>query len=85
MNNLIMKLKQFKFKFMRNLIRKYGRFMGGTEKTLTGDDIKIDFERDILKLLKKYEVLDNTHKLQKIEIIVDVKEYPVIKLETLII
>lgn len=84
MKNLIIKWKQFKYDFMRKLIRKYGRTIGKIEKTLT-DDIKIKFEKDVLKLLRKYDVIDNKQHLQKVEIIADVEKYPKIKLETLVI
>jgi hypothetical protein len=71
-----------KYNFFKNLVRKYGRFMGGNKAIIEN---KEKFEKDILKLLKKYNVIDNKHLVQKVGITCEVEKYPVIKLETLII
>lgn len=71
-----------KYNFFNNLVRKYGRFMGSSKIVI---DNKDKFEKDVLKLLKKYNVIDNKHYIQKAEIIVDVKECPKIKLEKIVI
>jgi hypothetical protein len=50
------------------------------------DNRKDEFEKDIVKLLKKYNLHDNKHSaLQRAEIVVDVKEFPIVELEYVMI
>lgn len=51
-------------------------------KGVTGDN-KIEFEKDVLKLLAKYDCFQrNTENiLQRAEIIVDVDKYPIVNLK----
>jgi len=45
---------------------------------------KEEFEKDVIKLLKKYNLYDNKHSaLQRAEIMVDVNDFPIVKLQTL--
>ena len=55
-------------------------------KSNKNDDIKIRFEKSILRLLKRYGIFDNkTTALQKVTIICSVSNPPIIKMETLVI
>lgn len=81
MRNLKQKFQDWKYRLLKKLVYKYGRVLGN--QTLKDD--KINFEKSLLNLLKKYKVIRSTQKLQHIEIIADVNEFPKIKIETLII
>ena len=50
------------------------------------DDIKMKFEKDIVKLLKKYELFTKKNcALRKTTIVVDVDKYPVVKMDYVLI
>ncbi len=49
------------------------------------DDIKIKFEKDILRLLKKYKIGGDLKGIQNIKIKCDVEEYPLVTIKELII
>jgi len=83
MKNLIWKLKDLKFRFLRKLVYKYGRVL--VNKSIKDPDDKEKFERSLLKLIKKYKVIGSINRIQHLEIVVDVNELPKIKIETLII
>ena len=85
--NIVRKIRlqfaQWKYEFLRKLVYKYGRTI--SVKKTDWDTEKEKFERNILKILKKYQIIDNKHGIQGVEIIVDVNEYPTIKIKTTII
>ena len=77
---MIQKIRHFfKVIILRLLERRIGNNIGA--------GLKEDFEGDILKLLEKYELFKQNNKniLRKVTIVVDVNEYPEVKLKLLAI
>ncbi|KKL77948.1 hypothetical protein LCGC14_2029810 [marine sediment metagenome] len=78
-----LKWKQWKFNFLRKLVSKYGKTIS-TKKT-DWQDGKEQFERSILRLLKRHKIIDSIHGIQNIDIKLRVTEYPDIKIRTILI
>ncbi len=83
MNNLKWKLKALKLMFLRKLVKKYGQVIDN--KSIKDKDDKVKFERSLVRLLKKFKIIDSTTRIQHLEIVADANDLPKIKIETLII
>lgn len=83
MKNLIWKLKDLKFRFLKKLVYKYGRVIDNKSIQDRGDKEK--FEGSLLRLLRKYKIIDSTSRIQHLEIVADAHDLPKIKIETLIV
>lgn len=78
---LINKFRLWKYNLVKRLLEKFGTV--SIQKQI-GNDKKTEFELDLLELIKKYDVIGSKHKIQRIEVIVDVLKVPEVNVKTYI-